>query len=165
MIHDGKLISLELQHHGVKGMRWGVRRYQKKNGSLTSAGRKRANAHQSKSAVKKKGATSAKRAETPDEFEARKKKALTSGSARDVLKFKGKLTNKELQEAVNRIDMERKLSQISKQEVKTGMDKIESVMSTVDRATNVTKKGIEAYNTIARISNSLGGSELPRINT
>lgn len=31
----------ELYHHGVKGMRWGVRRYQNKDGSLTPAGKKR----------------------------------------------------------------------------------------------------------------------------
>lgn len=30
-----------LYHHGIKGQRWGVRRFQKKDGSLTSAGRKR----------------------------------------------------------------------------------------------------------------------------
>ncbi len=30
-----------LAHHGIKGMKWGVRRFQKKDGSLTTAGKKR----------------------------------------------------------------------------------------------------------------------------
>lgn len=30
-----------LQHHGIKGMKWGVRRYQNKDGTLTNAGKKR----------------------------------------------------------------------------------------------------------------------------
>ena len=32
----------ELYHFGVKGMKWGIRRYQNKDGTLTKAGRKRA---------------------------------------------------------------------------------------------------------------------------
>lgn len=31
----------ELYHHGVKGMKWGVRRYQNADGTLTTAGKKR----------------------------------------------------------------------------------------------------------------------------
>ncbi len=30
-----------LSHHGIKGMRWGVRRFQNKDGSLTPQGKKR----------------------------------------------------------------------------------------------------------------------------
>lgn len=33
--------ELPVTHHGVKGMRWGVRRYQNKDGSLTAAGKQR----------------------------------------------------------------------------------------------------------------------------
>lgn len=31
----------ELYHHGIKGMRWGVRRYQNSDGTLTDAGKRR----------------------------------------------------------------------------------------------------------------------------
>jgi hypothetical protein len=33
----------KLYHHGIKGQKWGIRRYQNKDGSLTYAGRKRHN--------------------------------------------------------------------------------------------------------------------------
>lgn len=38
----------ELYHYGTKGMRWGVRRYQNADGSLTEAGQKRLDKYKSK---------------------------------------------------------------------------------------------------------------------
>lgn len=42
----------ELRHFGIRGMKWGVRRYQNENGTLTSAGKKRYSADDIKSGAK-----------------------------------------------------------------------------------------------------------------
>ena len=49
------IVNGELCHYGTKGMRWGVRRYQNTDGSLTAAGKKRYDRDQRENAGKKKG--------------------------------------------------------------------------------------------------------------
>lgn len=66
----------ELYHYGIKGMRWGVRRWQNKDGSLTSAGKKRYQSITSVSQVfkmsqklKKIGYSDFKKLQSPEETE------------------------------------------------------------------------------------------------
>lgn len=46
-------MSDSIQHHGIKGMKWGVRRFQNKDGALTAAGRARLEKKDEKWAQKK----------------------------------------------------------------------------------------------------------------
>ena len=41
MSHYGYICHSELYHHGIKGMKWGIRRYQNKDGTLTPEGKRR----------------------------------------------------------------------------------------------------------------------------
>lgn len=88
--------SDELYHWGVKGMRWGVRRYQNKDGSLTAAGKKR-------------------RAKLEGELEklGGGKKETDEGATRK--KSISEMSNKELQEHTTRMQIEKNYYDAQKQ--------------------------------------------------
>ena len=39
-MYHNQYSNIYLAHYGIKGMKWGVRRYQNEDGSLTAAGKK-----------------------------------------------------------------------------------------------------------------------------
>lgn len=170
----------ELQHHGIKGMKWGVRRTpsqlghpsssSKKSGGSSSlkqfiADRKKKKEAAAKAAAKAKAQQEKADAEKQkQDFEEAKTKALKSGSASDVLRFKGQISNQELQNALNRINMERQLAEISSKETKSGMDKVSNLMNKVEQGRQAVEKGIGAYNTVSKIINTFTDADLPQIN-
>lgn len=72
-----------LNHHGIRRQRWGVRRFQNYDGSLTEAGRERAKMHN-------KGASKAKRFDTDRYMNANNTPTYLGRQKFDVKKHKKK---------------------------------------------------------------------------
>lgn len=169
----------ELQHHGILGMKWGQRRYQNKDGSLKPAGKKRYASGDSEKdsffrarakakAAKAEAEAKAKAQAEKEDYEAQKQKALKSGSAQDVLKFKGELTQQEMQSAITRIRWEQDMKSLSDKELAVGKSKADKFFDGMDKAVNYTTTAAKAYNTFANIYNAFSNTDgklLPTIQT
>jgi hypothetical protein len=98
-----------LCHHGVQGQKWGVRRYQNKDGSLTTAGKSHYYPRHGKSSVDKKKAEYQKAYKTyrfKEEAEAVKNRYGRKGMIK-ASKYLRK--GKTLEQAVNKLERQREL--------------------------------------------------------
>lgn len=120
-----------LSHHGILGMKWGIRRFQRKDGSLTSEGKRR-----------RKGDSEEKHEETSEERRAR---VLKSTNASEIYKNRDILSTEEIRERLDRINVENQLRSVAESTKKSGIDKInkiadkfkkvDSIYSTVSNST------------------------------
>lgn len=108
--------NYELYHHGIKGQKWGVRRFQNKDGSLTPLGKKRSSSSEKKSSngvgEKIKNSIANKQA-------SRQKKKADEQAKKEAIKEKNKsvneMTDDELRDRTKRLEAERNYLQVKKQ--------------------------------------------------
>lgn len=104
-----------LEHHGIQGQKWGVRRFQNKDGSLTPAGRKRVASGSKVSAGQKlSGAVEKVKAKSTARKVAKAQRAAEAAEAKRPhddyaaprSKTISKMSNQELKAAYDRLKME-----------------------------------------------------------
>lgn len=125
--------SNELAHWGIKGMRWGVRRFQNKDGSLTKAGRKRYETDSSDEGEKN--------TTTPD--------GGSSTSSATAAKSKPKkvkaMTDEEIKERLARLKLEKEYRDTLQGSKSKGKKFAEDVMEQIGRNT-LTNVGTQIVN-------------------
>lgn len=130
----------ELMHWGIKGMKWGVRRYQNKDGSLTPAGKKRydkemAKLKEEEKIAKNKLRTQAKLNKLDEkrkEIEALKSGKPVAKSTKQHSKPSVKdMSDEELRQTVNRLLMEQQYAKLNPQQVSAGQKFVKKVMNDV----------------------------------
>lgn len=109
-MYQRPLTSQELYHYGVIGMKWGVRRYQNPDGSLTAAGRRRYDVKERR-AVKKE-----------------RKKALKNVRT---------LSDDDIQKRINRLQMEKKMKDLTNDDIAPGRTAFKEALNKAGKVVTV----------------------------
>lgn len=167
--------NTDICHRGIKGQKWGLRRYQNLDGTLTPAGKKRyakGKAKEEKKELRRNEKTLKRLAreesklhkkELKDQKEKKslidkKQKIFDSGDTKKMYENRHLFSNEEIN-AFNARKRAEESIKPERKEKKTGLEKAETLVNNLSRATGTAIKGFDTYTKAATMINRISGKE------
>lgn len=127
----------ELYHHGILGQKWGIRRYQNSDGTLTEAGKKR----------------------YVNVSEKEKRKQVIQQKKSDV-RNRSTLTTEQLQQRIQKLQMEKQLRELTNEEIYPGKKAAMNVLQSIGTKVITTAvTGAALYGLKAAVSKNFKAKE------
>ena len=145
----------ELTHWGIKGMKWGVRRYQNADGSLTEAGKKRQAKIRTKN-LEKARAAKAQKKEEAETVEEKKQRVLKSRSARELYNNADLFTTQELQNAYTRLQLEKNIASLEPKQLSQGEKFLDGTIKWTRKTSELVETGTRAYKAVDTVRKMFG---------
>ena len=150
-----------LGHSGIKGQKWGIRRYQNEDGSLTEEGKKRYGTPETYRAVAKEASSLEEATKGASSAVSTAASIInTQRGSKAIRKDYSNLSDKELQEKINRLNLERAYGDLSgdTKYVKTGKEKAREILQTAGATLAIASTAIAIYSQL-RGFKDIGGKK------
>lgn len=161
-----------LEHHGIDGQKWGHRNgppYPLAFSKHSKAEKKAMRSGDSTVYGKKKKIKKSKETThlrdytrmTDDEREQAKRQAVRRGDVKETNKNRDYFSDKDIQDVINRYDLNKSLSKRSVEDIKTSADRIQQAFKTMDTVKTGAEKALAVWNATANIINTFTDMDLP----
>lgn len=164
----------ELYHHGIKGQRWGVRRYQNPDGSLTAAGvRRYGTVENFNRSVTKKGVIQYAKdkrkmkklrqiREQKKAWEEEKERIINSGDKKAIASIQHELNDEQIARAVNRIAFNESVNGVQKTRLEKGAEFIDKYANTAANLGKYAQTAQQIFNAVDAFNKLKKGQPLPK---
>jgi hypothetical protein len=145
-----------LAHHGIKGQKWGVRRFQNPDGTRTALGKSRNSIvkNRLKSSFEKRAEAKAIRKEASAAEKHAQLRSHVVSHPKDLYKNKDKFTHSEIEGIIKDIEFDRKIKDVRSEEIKRGLTAYGLLKESTVTTAQMLKNAKDIYNIFVDVNNA-----------